>query len=252
MARVRAIERLVAQREVGDDVALDHRLEYRPLEPRGIAQVATLDPAAILSSPRPGCRREIPRPGRRLPWPPAAAGRRAHCTEVRAAARAGSGRSRPCFVRPPGSGSRCARPHRLPAAPAHRTGAGHTADSPVSGARRRPVRKRDRHIPGAELAGQLRRQEAGADGAILERRGVVVELDQLGKVGAQILEKSGYRQRAIARQIDATPPGTTRSIISRWPKQLSAARSTYSRSSAHCACSMAKAASLQMAPISPK
>ena len=43
MARIGAVERLVAEREVGDDVALDCSLEQRPLEPRWIAQVAPLD-----------------------------------------------------------------------------------------------------------------------------------------------------------------------------------------------------------------
>src|SRR5690606_41493882 len=45
MARIRAVEGFVAEREVGDDVALDRRLEQRPLEPRGVAQVAALDRA---------------------------------------------------------------------------------------------------------------------------------------------------------------------------------------------------------------
>ena len=52
MARVGAIERLVAQREVGDDVAFDHGLEQRPLEPRRIAQVAALD-VAVGAGPDP-------------------------------------------------------------------------------------------------------------------------------------------------------------------------------------------------------
>ena len=43
VARVGAVERLVAEREIGDDVALDRRLEQRPLEPRRVAQVAALD-----------------------------------------------------------------------------------------------------------------------------------------------------------------------------------------------------------------
>src|SRR5690606_15879055 len=50
--RVRAVERLVAQREVRDDVAVDGGLEQRPLEPRRIAQVAALDAAG--RDPDPG------------------------------------------------------------------------------------------------------------------------------------------------------------------------------------------------------
>ena len=41
--RVGTVERLVAQREVGDDVALDRRFQQRPLEPRCIAQMAAID-----------------------------------------------------------------------------------------------------------------------------------------------------------------------------------------------------------------
>src|SRR5262249_11357664 len=77
MAGVRAVERFVAEREVGNDVALDRSLEQRPLEPRRVAQVAALDPA-IAAQPQPdqdvaaeafdesrafasraGCRREL-------------------------------------------------------------------------------------------------------------------------------------------------------------------------------------------------
>ena len=47
-ARIGAIEGLVAEREVGDDVALDHGLEERPLEPGRVTQVAALDEAAAI------------------------------------------------------------------------------------------------------------------------------------------------------------------------------------------------------------
>src|ERR1700733_2855680 len=39
---IRAIERFVADRKIGDDVALDCGFQQRPLEPGRIAQVATL------------------------------------------------------------------------------------------------------------------------------------------------------------------------------------------------------------------
>src|SRR4029453_11116784 len=52
VARIGAVERLVAEREVGDDVALDHDFEQRPLEPGRIAQVAARDTLAI--EPQPG------------------------------------------------------------------------------------------------------------------------------------------------------------------------------------------------------
>ena len=50
--RIRAVERFVAQREVGDDVAFDGGFEQRPLKPGWIAQVAARDLAARRSAPR--------------------------------------------------------------------------------------------------------------------------------------------------------------------------------------------------------
>ena len=44
--RIRAVERFVAEREVGDDVAFDRGFEQRPLEPRRVAGVAARDPSA--------------------------------------------------------------------------------------------------------------------------------------------------------------------------------------------------------------
>src|SRR6266511_3287931 len=102
MTRVRTIERLVAQGKVGDDVALDGGLEHRPLEPRGVAQMATFD-VAICADPEPH-------------------------EDVPAEARAEFARSAPGFARPRGCGSRCGHRHRLPAAAAFRTVAHRTAD----------------------------------------------------------------------------------------------------------------------------
>src|SRR6185295_10447087 len=45
MTRVRAIEGLIAERKVGDNVALDRRLEQRPLEPGRVAKPGALDSA---------------------------------------------------------------------------------------------------------------------------------------------------------------------------------------------------------------
>src|SRR5689334_8392816 len=42
---VGAVEGLIAEREVGDDVALDCGFQHRPLKPGGIAHVAARDPA---------------------------------------------------------------------------------------------------------------------------------------------------------------------------------------------------------------
>src|SRR5205085_2864636 len=44
------VERFVAEREVGDDVAFDHRLEERPLEPGRIAEMAA-NHAAVGAKP---------------------------------------------------------------------------------------------------------------------------------------------------------------------------------------------------------
>src|SRR5262245_8196189 len=52
VTRIGAIERLVAEREVGDDVALDHHFQQRPLEPGRVAQMAAHDALAI--EPQPG------------------------------------------------------------------------------------------------------------------------------------------------------------------------------------------------------
>ena len=43
MTRIGAVERFVAERKVGDDVAFNRDLQQWPLEPRSIAQVAACD-----------------------------------------------------------------------------------------------------------------------------------------------------------------------------------------------------------------
>src|SRR3954454_23911925 len=51
VARVGTVERFVAEREIRDDVVLDHSLQQRPLKPGGIAQVASLDPTVPQAQP---------------------------------------------------------------------------------------------------------------------------------------------------------------------------------------------------------
>src|SRR5215831_17923877 len=51
MSGIRAVERFVAEREVGDDVALDDGFQQRPLEPGGIAQMAARNVSAIEAQP---------------------------------------------------------------------------------------------------------------------------------------------------------------------------------------------------------
>ncbi len=48
---IRAVERFVAQREVRDDIALDHSFQQRPLEPGRVAQMATREAATFESQP---------------------------------------------------------------------------------------------------------------------------------------------------------------------------------------------------------
>src|SRR4029077_16970603 len=47
MPRIRAVERLVAEREVSDDVAVNGGFQQRPLKPRRIAHVAARDCSAL-------------------------------------------------------------------------------------------------------------------------------------------------------------------------------------------------------------
>ena len=96
------------------------------------------------------------------------------------------------------------------------------------GARRSRGPRRGRHSRRRRTArASAGVEDAGGDGAILQRGGVVVELDQLGKAPAD-RRRSASRSaaRRPASRSTATPPGTMRSIIRRWPKQASAARST--------------------------
>ena len=54
---------------------------------------------------------------------------------------------------------------------------------------------------GAVLAGQLPRQDAGGDGAVLQRGGAVVELDQLGEAAADGADERRQPLRARLRQV---------------------------------------------------
>src|SRR5581483_11197572 len=48
---IRTVERLVTEWKVGDDIVLDRRFKQRPLKPRGVAQMAALDPVAAQAKP---------------------------------------------------------------------------------------------------------------------------------------------------------------------------------------------------------
>ncbi len=74
-----------------------------------------------------------------------------------------------------------------------------------------------------------------------------------GKRCAMVVDDVADRRRCRPRASRTdTPPGTTRSIISRWPKAVRHARSTRSRSTPQCACISVNDASLQTAPMSPR
>src|SRR5258708_19750892 len=51
VARIGAVEGFVAEREVGDDIALDYRFQKWPLKPRRVAQVASFDPTIPQAEP---------------------------------------------------------------------------------------------------------------------------------------------------------------------------------------------------------
>ena len=68
---------------------------------------------------------------------------------------------------------------------------------------------------GAEGAGKRRREIAGGDGAVLERGGVVVDLDQPGKLVRTVSSSARRASMPPSPRSSVTPPGTMRSIISR-------------------------------------
>ena len=100
--------------------------------------------------------------------------------------------------------------------------------------------------PGTELARQCGGKNARRRGAILERSGIVIELDQLPERSAECDQAGPERCSALRRaRSTASPPGATQSIIKRWPKHASAVRSVCSRRMPHCACMSAEGRSLQ-------
>ncbi len=73
-----------------------------------------------------------------------------------------------------------------------------------------------------------------------------------GKRARSSLDQPMQGRSPAASRSTLTPPGTIRSRMKRWPKRGLAARSTCSRSTLVWASIIAKAASLQIAPISPR
>ena len=192
--RIGTVERLVAEREVGDDVALDRRFQQRPLEPGCIAQMAAIDaPRRIDAAATPARRRGTPRPAR-CPRP----------------ARVGSTATR---TSPSGSSfSICSISDRLCSISLMRIQT-RALTSPSVQHRHievQPIIRRIADRParveiaarcaadiaaGAEAACQFGRQDAGADRAVLQRRGLVVELHQRGKARAYLVDQRADAER---------------------------------------------------------
>src|SRR5579859_7738804 len=208
VARIGAIERLVAKRKVSDDVALDHGFEQRPLEAGRVAQVAALDTAV-----EPGldpdqhvaaealdqrhtfayvCHRLhgqsfANRPGRKLlqdlvddrhallDLPNANPDAGVHVTLI-----ANRHFELQLIVR--WISWHASRVERAPRSPPDET-------------------------PGPELPRKLRRQDPGPDGAVLQGGGIVVQLCELGKVLANMSDELAYLLAPVSRQIDAYPAG---------------------------------------------
>ena len=78
--------------------------------------------------------------------------------------------------------------------------------------------------PSTERPRQLRAEITGRHRAVLQRGGVVVDLDELREAVPRRLDQRAQWPIPSAARSQATPPGTTRSIISRWPKQACAVR----------------------------
>ena len=220
VARVGAVEGFVAQREVGDDVAFDRRLQQRPLEPGGIARVAAGDPPVRAEAH--ATRRRSPRNASTSATPsPRRDGRRRRRAIGPAAGGRASARSARGFARP----RRCAPAARASTSPSieHR----HLEVEPVVGRIGEIAARVEGAARGAadEAAGGVGATSSGVTmpvvhGAVLQRRLVVVDPHDLGERVAELAEqgRGSGRRRRLDRSA-ATPPGTMRSIIRRWPKQ---------------------------------
>src|SRR5580704_11899984 len=199
--RVGAIERFVAKREIGHDVALDCGFEKRPLEPRGVAQVAARHHAVVCE---PHMREDIAAKSLDEREALASASEWRECGADRAAGQA--------------------REHRLDQIEAFadlfnpNPYAGvYVASAPDRNLETESVvrrigtvaarvevtaRRAADYAPGAEPARQIRFQHAGPDRAVLQRSGVVIELDEAWKRRANVADKRANRLRSLRSQIN--------------------------------------------------
>ena len=195
VARIGAVERFVAEREVGDDVAFDAGLEQRPLKPGRVAQMAALDPA-VSAEAHP--HEKVAAKGLDQGKPLAGAIRFAELSVDRAVRQA----LHDLLDQPEALLDLAdADPHaRIDVAVvAHRhleielivRRIGHRFPR-IEGAARGAADI----AASAEGARQRRRKIAGGHGAVLQRGGVVVDRDQLGELAADCLDQ---RRNAVER-----------------------------------------------------
>src|SRR5258708_8162778 len=187
LARVRTVERFVAEREIRDDIVFDRRLEQRPLKPRGIAQVAAFDQAVAQAKPDQNVaakslddRHAFPR----LSKSPCIRSQRAFGKSIKNLI---DQRKRLLDLAYPDPDPRvdvALIQHRHfkaqniiwrigKGAPRVEGAAGGAADKTAGGI----------------LSGQCGLQHAGIDGAILQRSSVVVEFDQLRKALEDVFQR---------------------------------------------------------------
>ena len=195
VARIGAVERFVAEREVGDDVAFDRGLEQRPLEPGRVAQMAARD-RAVGAEAQPDQHVAAEAFDQRQAFADFAGGR-----DIATAIGPSGRRARICSIRPRlCSISRMRIQTRALTSPSceHRHVELQRVVGRIAGRAARvegAARGAADIAAGAELPRELGLEDAGADGAVLQRGGVVVELDQRGKAPPDLRRSA----RAAAR-----------------------------------------------------
>ena len=226
--RIRAIERLVAEREVRDDVVLDRGFEQRPLEPGRVARVAARDAALLQTRTQTST---SPRNASVMATPSQAP------LSVGSTARVSVRRQ---------VGEPCLEQRKLCSISRMRTQT-RASTSPVGQHRHLEARVRIRRIgqiaPRVEICGRrrgrhnrrrpMRHQFAGrqcrscrCDPAATACRRRAARFRQ---TAARSPRSSARMPRGRPATSSSTPPGTMRSIIRRWPKARSVAASTRSR-----------------------
>src|SRR5579885_1739826 len=202
VARIGAVERFVAERKVGDDVAFDRGFEQRPLEPRRVAQMAARD-GAVAVEPQPDQHVAAEAFDQRQTFAGLVANRQLAARRTRRQARQNLLDEVEALLRL-ADADPDARVDVAVAALRHDEAqmvVGRV--NQVAAGVEIAARGATDIAAGAVLPRQLRPEIAGADGAILQRRGVVVEPDQRRKapphLGDQRADRRGARVVEIAR-----------------------------------------------------